>query len=687
MRERFVRAFRMELRLTSRSWGYALTLVLFSLAMVTLFSSPDTVRYETAQSLLMLGVGRNATGLISLILLFMTAVSVIRSERTRFAELEMVFPTGTEIFFGRMLALVVAGMPFLLAPLGIAFAAGPFEAFLRGGTAYAGESLLTIAVSVALVCLLHMTVGIRRWMIPLLGLVWLGAAVGTVILNNNGLIVPGVSLFNFPRLGYGSYTDTWERSLQGDLPLLLNGFFVGVILLIAGAIGASISRLRLFKSSLPMMLIALAGLLLTLSSGSIYTLSVAQGNTEWRMQVDTRNTLSDMLSPAAAPYTITQYNITLELRQPSRFMVEMDVQNRSEQPLSRIDLTLNAQLEIEESSVPYERSGDFLTLALDRPLLPQATVAVRLVYGGTPRWLDLVSGAPAQMTTFINEAGLNLPPTVGWYPVAGRVSLMTGLTDRLPDQPAAVRLHVIDEGILSFASNLSMIDTTTFASAGTRWISLMGAHDLETVILAENVTLIGNRLEVAKVRDDLTALMSQARSVMDHYLIPPDITLMLPYTLSANWTMLAETPPMAEGIAIFVRSQSLQFNSHRYESSIYALTHAVLGDNGSSLLTDNVAYFFWLQMQTEGDIDAMRSHLAERQSSFLGTDADVNVTFVFPANSPSYFITEALVELYAVQGRDEVAHVLQRLQIEFNTLKEESPANVVGWMETVADEP
>jgi hypothetical protein len=679
----------MELRLTCRHWGYALTLVLFGIAMVTLFSSPDTPRYETAQSLLMIGVGRNATGLISLILLFMTAVSAARSQRTHFAALEMAFPTGTEITFGRMLALLVAGLPFLLTPLSIALAAGPIESFVRGSAVFVGESVLTIAVSVVLVWGLQITFGIRRWMLPLLGLVWLGAAVGTVILNYDGLIVPGISLFNFPRFGYGSYTDTWGRSFQGNLPLYLNGFYLGSIILMVSGIASWVYHQRFFKPSMPLRLGAAAGLTLTLMAGGVYTMTVAQGNADWQAQRDVRASLPAPLSPAAAPYTITRYDITLDLGLSPHFAVEIDVQNRGSQPLERIDFTLNAQLEIQESSLSYERHGDFVTLTLNEPLASQATKEVRLVYTGTVVWLDTVFGAPVETTAFIRADGIHLPPSVGWYPVAGRVSLLTGLTGRLPDQPAAMRLHVSHNESLSLASNLPKIGDTTFASGGARWLMLIGAPDLETERIAAGVLLIGSRLEVAKVRDDLSTLMTQARQAVQPYLSPPDLTLMLPYTHNFIRTTRDETPPTAEGAAVFVRSQSLQFNAHRYESSVYAITHAAFGDTGSSLLTDNVAYFFWLRMQTQGDINAMRNRLAERQSSLaIMGDTEVIFTWVFPANSPSYDITAALLEVDAEQGTEATARVIQSLQSEFNTLKDELPARVVRWIQQeVADEP
>jgi hypothetical protein len=253
-----------------------------------------------------------------------------------------------------------------------------------------------------------------------------------------------------------------------------------------------------------------------------------------------------------------------------------------------------------------------------------------------------------------------------------------------------MRLHVAHNESLSLASNLPRIGDTTFASGGARWLMLIGAPDLETERMAAGVLLTGNRLEVAKVRDELSTLMTRARQAVQPYLSPPDLILMLPpYTNSFIRPTLDETPPTAEGAAVFVRSQSLQFNAHRYESSIYAITHAAFGDTGSSLLTDNVAYFFWLRMQTQGDINAMRHRLAERQSSLpIMGDTEVIFTWVFPANSPNYDITAALLEVDAEHGTGATARVIQSLQSEFNTLKDELPARVVRWIQQeVADEP
>ncbi len=679
--QRLFTAYRLELQLICWHWSYWLINLLFAGLMFSIFMTP-VANYETAQALLMVGVGRNAVGLASLLVLFLAGISATRSMRSRFATLEMAFPIGTEVTLGRFLATVSISIPFLLSPLLIAWIAGPVSSFLRGVPVFVFEGLLTIAFSTGVVWLIQVTTSIRRWMYPAFGLLWLVASIGTVILNNDGLIVPGASLFNFARFGYGSYTETWGRLLQGDLPVYFNLFYIGLVILLVSLISWIVGQRRFYRSMPAALLSACLAAGLALFSGGIYTVTVAQDNAQIRAQWEANE--NNWLLPAEAPYAVKHYAIAVHLEGIPRFSVEMDILNRGDRPVSELDFTLNGQFQLTESSATYERSGNFVRILLDEPLMPNASTIIELSYSGSLRWLEPVPGAPSETTNFIRKEGVHLAYEIAWYPIAGRVSLLTSIQGRTPDVSAAIRLQVIGNEYLQFASNLPQVESRVFVSEGATWANLIGAPNLLTVRLLDGVTVIASQAELDKIDEELTQLLTEAQATVGQYFDPPNLTIILPFVRSFQLPTMYDVSLMTEGLAFFLRPVQLQFPQGQYETGIYALTRTALGDNDMTLLTENVAYFLWIQLQADGDPRQMRVLMEEKIARTPVFDEAFAVSRAMPGFATSYAITEELLRIFTENGDVQTVRVIQKMQAEFVALKDKSASEVIAWMNEVA---
>lgn len=679
--QRLFTAYRLELQLICWHWSYWLINLLFAGLMFSIFMTP-VANYETAQALLMVGVGRNAVGLASLLVLFLAGISATRSMRSRFATLEMAFPIGTEVTLGRFLATVSISIPFLLSPLLIAWVAGPVSSLLRGVPVFVFEGLLTIAFSTGVVWLIQVTKSIRRWMYPAFGLLWLVASIGTVILNNDGLIVPGASLFNFARFGYGSYTETWGRLLQGDLPVYFNLFYIGLVILLVSLISWIVGQQRFYRSMPAALLSACLAAGLALFSGGIYTVTVAQDNAQIRAQWEANE--NNWLLPAEAPYAVKHYAIAVHLEDLPRFSVEMDILNRGDRPVSELDFTLNGQFQLTESSATYERSGNFVRILLNEPLMPNASTIIELSYSGSLRWLEPVPGAPSETTNFIRKEGVHLAYEIAWYPIAGRVSLLTGIQGRTPDVSAAIRLQVIGNEYLQFASNLPQVESRVFVSEGATWANLIGAPNLLTVRLLDGVTVIASQAELDKIGEELTQLLTEAQATVGQYFDPPNLTIILPFVRSFQLPTMYDVSLMTEGLAFFLRPVQLQFPQGQYETGIYALTRTALGDNDMTLLTENIAYFLLIQLQADGDPRQMRALMEEKIARTPVFDEAFAVSRAMPGFATSYAITEELLRIFTENGDVQTVRVIQKMQAEFEALKDKSASEVIAWMNEVA---
>ncbi len=257
MLKRALAAYRLELRLTCWQWGYAALLLIWSAFIVASLSSSLS---QTPQSLLLSVLPLSTIPFISIGILFLAAISVSRPQRSHVEALEWALPTGIEVVIARWLALATAILPLLIAPLGVALVSGSLAEFFAALPTFLLETLTVLALTAALVWLVGMFVGIKRWMYPLFGLIWLGSAIFPTSLNTK--FFPWSLLLSFSADAWNGfvYSAFWERLPLGSLPTFADVCYLGALLLVIGVIGWRVVRQRRYRTSLPALIAALAGL-------------------------------------------------------------------------------------------------------------------------------------------------------------------------------------------------------------------------------------------------------------------------------------------------------------------------------------------------------------------------------------------------------------------------------------------
>lgn len=715
---RLLAAFRLELRLIALHWSFWLLTVLFGAYMWSFGSMP----FVTSREMLLGGYARNATGIISLIAMFLTAYGAGRARRSRFDSLEAAFPTGSEVVLGRWLAVSTASVVFLIVALIPPLAFGTFGSWLKGAPIFALETLLTILFTTALIWLVEATWGIRRWMFPILAALWMGSAMVPVFLTTrDGLVVPGVTLVNFPRFGYGAYTELWGRLIQGDFPLLFNLFYVGLIVLVVGFIALRVARRRFPHRVTPATLFTpvIIGAVIAVGAGGLYTLRVARANAEVMARFEgfeTTNTgavlpssammggLTDWSTPDRLPYTVTAYDLDVDVLD-AQLTAAMHITHRgtvivlnpdgtltqqeSPTPLDALEFTLNSEFAVmavtltNGEPLTFERDGRRLSVTPPTPLQPGESLAFTVSYSGALWDYSLRLGAPPEPDAFLVAEGVFLPFSSGWYPIPGRFPLAFSVQNYLPDQPASFDITLKNAGDLKFGSNLlsaEMDDASAhFISDGATWAQIIGASALvartdgalTTYMAADQVETFAPAIDqhVAPYADALVTLFPQFK--MMNVLIMD----------TRNFSYLGNAPISAESVYLTTYGWDVSYldtdELRAYQTLPYPLVSSIFSadlhpfvifyeGSSSGAITDNVAYFLRAYAEGQGDPSQVRTLLDTPITS--GGTVYYSSNYTPPGMAESYPLADALYTVYVEGGEDALRATLATLVTDLERL-------------------
>ncbi len=671
---RFGAVYRLELRLAFH-WSYLLFLVVWSGFIIATYTQDD---YRSIRGLfnIVLGFG-------SLIALFLTGIQVSRPTRNRFDLLEVALPTGVEVLLARWMAGITALGALVVAPLVVLVTAPPGRLPL----AYTLHQLLLVLLSFGFITMLitavQHTVSIRRWMYPLFAVLWVGAGLIPNLLNNDGLPLPGINLINFVTMNQSVNPLVWGQIPQGQLPSLTTLFYAGLIALLGSLMLWWMLTVRFQRRSPWIAALLMTALGIVVLATASFALEVHAANQQIRIEEQQQAASGAPILPSAMPFSVTAYAVVFALDDPAQLSAQMEVVNRSSAPLTELTFSLYHQFEIVEASVPLVRDGDIVTLTLPAPLAPGDSTSVSLAYTGSITYRERRLGRPPEATYFIRPEGVYLPCAVLWYPVPGRLfpnftqydENFAAVPTCLLDQPAAFRLTVDNPGPLTFASNLTPIDATTFASDSTTWAQVVAASNLRT--------LIEGRLTVISVADGGDVL-----APIEHYIVPaydylhrffpdlPDLTVAAVSLASDSFSGWQVYPATREALYLFIDPRDFAYLDTG-EQNVYMdvgapLIKSLLGRDNA--LTENIAYFLWVHYLTGGDAAAMRPLLED------GLPAGNTMFYSSVPFAERYRIASRLYAAYVSAGETATFDLLRAMRAQIDGLSALSVEEVDGWI-------
>ncbi len=692
MRNRFAAVYKLELRMICLHWSYWVLLALFALWTISTFSSRS---FETAESLLLSAFPINISATGSLAMMVMAAIVLSRAQRNRIQVLEQSFPTGSEVLIGRWSAVMTAMAIMLLVPIAMTFAAGPFSEFIANLPVFLLETLLVFGLSAALTAFISITIGINRWVYPLFALVWLGSALIPASLNTK--LFPWSLLLSFTANGWSgySYSMVWGRLAEGAFPAMVHLTYIGALVLLLSVVLWKITRERTHRFSPILTIIAILSLGLVIIGAVGYSAGIqtvnARDDESSRFMAD--KNVDYFTLPADMLYAPTRYDLTLDLSSFDKptFALQMDITNRGNEPLTELAFSLNHQLDITKSNIPFERDYDYVRLLPEKPLAPGETLTVNMTYQGSIWWYgNITQGRPPQAEDFIKAEGINLNCAIAWYPIPG--SILVGRTlfypDRLtPDcllsQPVAFSLHVQYAGDLQFASNLSSSDAAQFASPAVTWVQLMASPKLVTEnIDPVNLITIQTQLDLAHttVQNDYLPTMQQLQQFY------PDIHHLNLFVLDSGFSddfFGSTTPATADDLTVVVDplyvSAFPRSPSNRFLFTEAKMVASLFGQ-GNTQLAENVAYF--LHAYNEGKGDAVQIQTLLKAGIPQG-EAAFQIYYSV-SDEERYSIAYALNDIYQQQGEAVLKALLQDIRANANTLSSLSNKSIIEWMNTHA---
>jgi hypothetical protein len=672
---RFIAAYRLELRLTFH-WSYLLFLLVWSGFIIATYTQDD---YRGIRGLfnIVLGFG-------SLIAMFLIGIQTSRPARSRIDHIEIALPTGVELLFARWLAGITALGALVIAPLMVVVTA-PVG---RLPEWYVAHQLLLLAllfgfISAALMTT-HQLFGVRRWMYPLFAVAWVGAGVIPNVLSQDGLPLPGINLINFVTMNQSVNPLVWGQITQGQLPDLTVLFYACMVLLLVGLSVWRTLRTRFHRRSSGVTAAMIAALGIVLFAATSYTVQVYAANQQIIAE-DRRRTenIDEIILPAAMPFRIDAYDVSFSSGDPAQFTAQMEVVNRSDAPLTELVFSLYHEFQIVDTSLPFTRDLDTLVLTLPSPLAADGAISLTVTYAGNITYLERRLGRPPEATYFVRADGVYLPCAVLWYPIPGRILPNFTLYGEnfaahptcLLDHPAAFRLTVDAPGTLSYASNLTRLNATTFASDGTTWAQLIGTSSVQTTTDGQ-LTLITTSAD--GVRPQIEQYVPPAYTHLRRFFPDaPPVTAMAIGLASESFTQWQVYPATRESLYLHIDPRAFDF----FPTSTWNVYYEVgmpliksLFDGRDNALTENLAYFVWTHYLTDGDADAMRPLLEE------GLPLGSIVVYSSVPFSERYQIANRLFDAYVVHGEAAIIEMVNTMRTEIGMLSALSVADLDAWI-------
>lgn len=636
MFSRFWVSFRAELRLLVINWIYPLLHVLWAALFFRVFVGQDD---RSAQALLETTVGRLAIGLVSLIGLFMAAISASRSKRYRFQELEETYPTGFEVIAGRWAAGFVALILFLLEPLLTAAYQGPLTSWLEGVSLFLFEAGLTIAFVTTLAWILLVRRSVERWEYLVLSAVWLAFLLGPSMLANR---FPPASLLNFMRQGVSFYSDVWGRLIYGTQPVWFNLFYLGLFLSFLAGMMQAVSVRRFHSSSKIAIALLPMGLILAVWGGTRYVGGVQAAAVQGQHQ-------SSLNEPVR--FHITDYQVVLDLADPRlpHFRVELEILNTGEYPLEQFPLRLHPAFSVPRSNVEVKREGDWIYCRLPHPLASGESALVTLDYVGVLRVENLSKGV-VEASDFIEPRGIRLTTAGAWYPLA--------VSDGQPagqHEPARFSLQIENNPSLPVAANLPAVEENLFAAEGVSWVFLVASPRL-VVEQMDEITLITARADLQPAQE-MAVDYAGALRIIAPFFVDADVEGLILMVLGEEGGLPAYTPP-AGGYPVVV--------TQRYVKQ---------PNTWQAFVTSTLAVDLWLMMGGRLDAAYNRPVTGLDQAfdavvAFLNLfqdeqgDAEEMLTRLESAEVSSGVVNEnlkALVEIYRQGGQPAIAATIREM--------------------------
>lgn len=632
---RFLTAWRMELRLLTRHWTYpVLNLVWIGVVLFMQRNFSDV----SATVALSRDLGAFSIGIMALPALIVGAATAARGERTRFVALDESYPTGAEVTLGRWLATVVALLPSQIVPLILAYRIGPPIAVARAVPVYVLEATITFAFATALGWCLVTWLGARRWIYPLLGMGWVGALGLPVLFGVGNLNIPGSRLADFMRSTAGNYDSFWGRITEEPLPTWFNLFYTGLAVLALALIALHSQRRRLRRLPIVPGAVALAAFALTATAATAYVTQIQ----DWRAQAE----VPVWVEYPTPDEAVDAWDIDVDLTQPAtpKFVTRMAVRNASEAPLEQVTLSLYRDLEVTESSLPFERDGDALIITPPQPLAPGETIELRLAYEGSLWVFVSMHREHFEPVAFTKDTAVRLVPGIGWYPLPGRANL--GYSGVVDHPPAQIHLSVTAPPDLPVVTNLPSVGEHRYAAERATWANLYAHPHLRTEQLGR-VTVISPDEYLPWARK-LAPRYEAAMEDMARFfpeVEPSGLTLAV---LDWGGGFHGHTPPADQQLFVQLDPNRLP-GIEQYPGNAAVF----IGDEVARDLTMistgkppawHIEPFLWAMHISGGDPDKLRAELEARIDS-----------------EEPHIVTLALVELYEADGESAVARALQRL--------------------------
>ncbi|GAP06353.1 hypothetical protein ATHL_01207 [Anaerolinea thermolimosa] len=658
MFSRFLVSFRTELRLLTLNWLYPLLHVLWGALFFQLFIGKDN---RSAQALLETTVGRLTIGLISLIGLFMAGVSISRSKRFQFQEIEETYPTGFEVIGGRWMAVFVTLILFLIEPLVIAAYQGPLTSWVEGVSVFLFDAGLTIAFVNALAWMLLLRRNIDRWGYLILAAVWLAFLLGPSMLSSH---FPPASLLNFMRQGVSFYSDVWGRLIYGTQPIWFNLFYFGLFLFCLAGMMQIVSVRRFHSTSkIAIGLIVIASILAGWG-GTRYVGGFQKASFQNRNEL----TLNEPVH-----VRITGYQVVMDLANPRipHFHVVLEVLNLWENNLEQFTLRLNPVFSVTRSNVEVKHDGDWIDLHLSRPLAPGESTLVILEYEGALR-VENISDGVVETTDFIDPQGIRLTTGVAWYPLA--VS-----NGQLADhhEPARFSLHIENNPGLPVAANIPAVGENHFAAEQVSWVFLVASPRL-VVEQIDDVTLITASADLQPGRE-MAVDYSRALRAIVPFFPNANVKGLILMVLGEEGGLPAYTPP-AEGYPVIVTQRYVKtpntwqsFITRTIASDLWFMIGGRLEDTYNRPVTsldqafEAVVGFLNLYRTEQGNAEKMLTRFQNINESGMVVNENL----------------QALLEIYQQGGEPAIATIVWEMTRKSAELEELPYDALPAWIRSI----
>jgi len=314
---------------------------------------------------------------------------------------------------------------------------------------------------------------------------------------------------------------------------------------------------------------------------------------------------------------IVSYDVQLDMTAEPDPVIETSlvIRNDGDKDMNTVDLVLNHQFKMKSASVPFQQTGDIVSLQLPEKLNPGNELAVHLAYQGELKIYQVYSDIPVKQE-FLNKNNARLGLASYWLPIAGSQNVERVYGQNELAFPASFRFSVKSRPEIHVFCNLNEEEPGVYHSEDVSWLYWVASPRLVSKPVGD-IQLFSSYADIEIAQTYAEQMDKFYRALQNFFpqansgkmtLLIFDATNGLPFS---DWMVTGNRPMiMSSRIMLSYADVAPRMGTGSGSEVLRDVYQLMGGTSLSGNDLDSAGYFLWVYVQNDGNAEAIRAKIS-----------------------------------------------------------------------------